>query len=177
MRKWKVVAIDGEGRDKGKAFLIVEKSAYDAEKWAARALFALSRVGVEVPDDAIRAGALGVLAIGLEAFKALPFEEAEPLLDEMMTCISFVPDASKIDPETKRPIPRPLMRGDDVNDGDISEVGTLVKLRGEVLELHLGFSIAAVLSNLAAAAATSFRPATPTSPKRARRSSRAAVPA
>lgn len=173
MRKHKVITITDEGRDKGKSFLIVEKSAYEAEKWATRALFALSRVGVEVPDGMLQAGGLGVLAVGLEAFKRLPFEDAEPLLDDMMTCVSFAPDPAKVD-DRGRPLSRPLMRGDDVSDGDIAEVGTLIRLRGEVLELHLGFSVAAVLSNLAQAAATSTRQNTPTSREPAARSSRRA---
>ena len=152
MRKHKTVVIEADGRDQGKTFLIVEKSAYDAERWATRALMALSRAGVEVGDETIRSGAVGILIAGLEAFKALPFEEAEPLLDEMLGCITFVPDPNKIDPNSGRPLSRPVMRGDDLNDGDIADVATLLKLRSEVLELHLGFSIAAALSNLAALA-------------------------
>jgi hypothetical protein len=164
MRKHTVVTIAAEGRDEGKSFLIVEKSAFEAEKWATRALMALSKAGVEVGDDAIRAGAVGIMLAGLDAFKALPFDLAEPLLDEMMTCISFVPDVSKLD-QHDRPIARPLMRGDDYNDGDIAEVATLLKLRSEVLELHLGFSITAALSNLAAAAGIgSSQRTSPTSP-------------
>lgn len=166
MRKHKVVTIAADGRDAGKSFLLVEKSAYEAEKWATRALLALSQAGVEVPDDAARSGALGILLAGLEAFKALPFDAAEPLLDEMLTCIAFVPDPNKIDPQTERPIYRALMRGDDFNDGDIAEVATLLKLRSEVLELHLGFSMTAALSNLAAAAGMgSSQQTTPTSPE------------
>lgn len=176
MRKHKVVTIDAEGRDKGKSFLLIEKDTYSAEKWAARALSALSRAGVEVPDQALSAGALGILAIGLDAFKQVPFEHVEPLMDEMMTCIHFVPDPSLIDPASNRPRTRALMRGDEVNDGDIAEVPTLLRLRSEVLELHLGFSIAAVLSTLGAAVASSRQNAS-TSRKPARRSSRAAKPA
>lgn len=165
MRKHHVVTITTEGRDAGKSFLVVEKSAYDAEKWATRAIMALSRAGVEVPDEAMAAGALGILIAGVQAFKALPFDEAEPLLDEMMTCVSFVPDASKLDARG-RPIARALMLGDDYNDGDIAEVTTLLKLRSEVLELHLGFSITAALSNLAAVAVrNSSQQNTPMSPE------------
>lgn len=165
MRKHKLVQIDAEGRDTGKAFLIVEKSAYDAERWATRALMALGRSGIDVPPEAMQAGALGLLLVGVEAFKRMPFEDAEPLLDEMLSCVSFVPDRSKIDPNTNRPLSRPLMRGDDLNDGDIEDVATLLTLRTEVLQVHLGFSLAAALSNLAAAAQTLTRPTTSTSPE------------
>jgi hypothetical protein len=150
MRKHKVVTIAAEGRDKGKSFLIVEKSAYEAEKWATRALLALSQAGAQVGDDALASGALGILVAGLEAFKVLPYDLAEPLLDEMMTCVSFVPDPAKINPDTLRPLSRGLRTDDD--EGDIQEVATLLKLRSEVLDLHLGFSVTAALSSLAAAA-------------------------
>jgi hypothetical protein len=175
MRKHKTVTIEAEGRDRGKSFLVVEKSAYEAERWAAKALSALSRAGVEVPDEALSAGALGILAIGLDAFKQVPFSDVEPLMDDMLGCIAFVPDPGKLDPGSDRPITRPVMRGDDINDGDIAEVPTLLKLRSEVLELHLGFSIAAVLSSLGAAVVLNRRNAS-TSRKPAPRSSRQAKP-
>lgn len=162
MRKHKTIVIDIEGRDKGKAFLIVERSAYDAEKWATRALMALGRSGIDVPPEAMQAGALGLLLVGIEAFKRMPFEDAEPLLDEMMACVTFVPDPGKIDANTGRPISRPLLQGDD---GDLEEVSTLLKLRSEVIELHLGFSLAATLSNLAAAAQASNQSGISTSPQ------------
>lgn len=173
MRKHAVVTIEAEGRDKGKTFLVLEKSAYEAEKWATRALLALSRNGVEVPEEAMNAGALGILIAGLAGFKQMRFDDAEPLLDEMLTCISFVPDVSKLDPVNGRPLARPLITGDD---GDIDEVTTLLKLRGEALELHLGFSVNAVLSSLAAAVPNSSQPASSTSRKHAAPRSRAARP-
>lgn len=154
-RKTKVLTITAEGRDRGKSFLIVEKSAYDAEKWATRAMLALSRAGATVDESAIASGALGILATGLDAFRVLPFDEAEPLLDEMLTCVHFVPDPSKVDALSGRPVTRPLMRPDDFNDGDIEEVATLIQIREEVLSLHLGFSLAAVLSSMAASLRTS----------------------
>lgn len=149
-RKTKVLTITTDGRDRGKSFLIVEKSAYDAEKWATRAMLALSRAGATVGEDAIASGALGILATGLDAFRVLPFEAAEPLLDEMLTCVHFVPDPAKVDEMSGRPVTRPLMPPDDFNDGDIEDVATLIQIREEVLSLHLGFSLAAVLSSMAA---------------------------
>lgn len=165
MRKHKLVTITAEGRDKGKSFLVVEKSAFETEKWATRALLALSRAGAEISEDAISAGGLGVLIAGMASFQKLHFEDAEPLLDEMMTCVSFVPDANRTDPMTSRPFTRALMMPDSVNDGDIEEIATLLTLRGEALELHLGFSVAAVLSSLATAVVSSSRPDTSMSPK------------
>lgn len=168
MRKHKLVTVEADGRDKAKRFLIVEKSAFDTEKWATKALLALARNGIEVPEEAMQAGALGVLIAGLGGFQRIRFEDAEPLLDEMLGCITFVPDPSKTDPVTGRPISRPL-----VDDGDIEEVATLLLLRGEALELHLGFSVSAVLSDMGAALSSIRRPSS-TSRKAAGTSSRRA---
>ena len=153
MRKHKVVTIEAEGRDKGKSFLILEKSAFDAERWAIRALLALSKAGVEVPEDVLRAGAFGVFATGLDAFRMMDFKDAEPLLEEMMECVHFVPNPSDNDPMTGRPMTRSLMQPTSANDGDIEEISTLFTLRSEALELHLGFSPAVMLSNMATMAA------------------------
>lgn len=175
MRKSKVLTITADGRDRGKSFLIVEKSAFETERWATRALLALSRAGADVPEDTLHAGALGILIAGLGGLRQLPFDDAEALLAEMMPCVSFVPDVGVKDPSNPdRPLCRPLLFPDERGDGDIEELQTLLKLREEVLELHLGFSPAAVLSDLAAAVMTSNRPATPTSRKPAARSSRRA---
>lgn len=171
MRKTKIVTIDAEGRDKGKSFLIVEKDAWAAEEWSTRAIMALANVGVEVPDGAIQAGALGLFAIGLEALRKLPFDAAKPLLDEMMTCVSFVPDAGKVDPVTQRPATRPVIMPSELSDGDIEEVTTLYKLRQEALDLHLGFSVAAILSDLMAALRSMSQQNTQTSPEAAGQSS------
>lgn len=162
-RKTKVVTIKAEGRDLGKSFLIVEKSAYDAEKWATRAMLALSRAGAEVTEEAFAAGALGLVLVGLDALRKLPFEAAEPLLDEMMACVHFVPDPAKVDAMSGRPVTRPLMAPDDFNDGDIEEIATILQLREEALSLHLGFSLADALKDMGKILRMS-RPDSPTSP-------------
>jgi hypothetical protein len=177
VRKHKTVTIEAEGRDKGKSFLLVEMSAMQAEKWATRALLALGRSGIEVPDEAVQAGSAAIMAAGLASFTRLAFDDAEPLLEEMLGCVAFVPDAMRTDPATGRPLTRPLARGDQINDGDIEEVLTLVKIRAEVAELHLGFSVSAALSTLAAEWMTSRQPTTRTSRKPAPRASRRAKPA
>lgn len=176
MRKSKIVRIEAEGRDKGKHFLLTEMSAMQAEKWAMRALLALGRSGIEVSDEAIQAGAAGVMSAGLAAFARLPFAEAEPLLEEMLSCIGFVGDPARTDALTRQPIARALALGDETNDGDIEEVTTLLKLRAEVAELHLGFSVSGALSSLAAAWLDSHRSPSPTSRKPAARPSRPAKP-
>lgn len=129
-RKTKISVVQLDGRDKGKHFLITEMPASQAEKWAARAIFALGRSGVEVPPDMMGAG-MGLIAVfGIQAIAQLRYEDAEPLMDEMFGCIQVLPDSKK--PEIVRPL---------IED-DIEEVATRAWLRSEVIELHTGFSIA-----------------------------------
>ena len=160
MLKTKVLTIpkpsasERENRDAGKAFLITEMPAMRAEKWAARALMAVAASGLDIPGDVLRMGAPALVAVGFRSLLATSFAEAEPLLDEMMGCVEFIPDRSK--PNVTRSL--------DVDD--IEEVTTLLTLRSEIVEIHVGFSPAAFLSTLGRAAkkpaATSET--TPTSP-------------
>lgn len=128
------------GRDAGKHFRIEEMPAMQAEKWAMRALLAVGRAGVELPDDIASGGMAAIAAMGIRAITSVSFDEAEPLLDEMMRCASIVPDPAK--PIIYRPI----------DAEDIEEIATVVQLRDEVVNLHVGFSIAAELSKFGAAA-------------------------
>lgn len=139
-RREKIVTVLEENRDKGKQFRLVEMPAFQAEKWATRALLALGKSNVDLGFDIGSAGAQGLALLGLRAITSLSFEEAEPLLDEMMTCVTFLPD------KTNAGVQRALIAD------DIEEVSTILMLRNEVAQLHLGFSIAARLSSLGAVA-------------------------
>lgn len=155
--KMYVVPINPDGkdnRDVGKAFRITEMSAYDAEVWAQRALLAMAQSGVPISEEVIRAGLGAVTAVGLRALLTMGFADARPLLDEMMTCVEFIPDRSKAD----------IARRPDAED--IEELSTLLALRAEVVELHTGFSIPVFLSNLGKAGlkTTAHTQTTPTSP-------------
>lgn len=162
-RKSKTVTIEFDNRDRGKTFLITEMPAVQAEKWAARALLAMSRSGVEIPEEAMSAGAATLLAAGLRSFTSMAFEDADLLLDEMFACVQFVPDPSR--PQVTRAL----------FDDDIDEVATRLFLRGEVIEIHTGFSVTATLSKLGAAAKDKAGSSdTPTSPPSSEPSSVAA---
>lgn len=139
-RKTKTVTITSSGRDQGKVFFLTEMPATKAEKWAARAFLALAKAGLDVPEEAASAGVAGFAAMGLDAIGKLNWEDAEPLLDEMMGCVQVQPSPG---------ITRPLVEAAD----DIEEVMTLLTIRKELLELHLGFSLAAAPSTSAPAAA------------------------
>lgn len=123
-RKVATITIDAEGRDRGKVFIITELSAYAAEEWAGRALFAMLNAGVEIPDNIAKAGLAGVAALGIDSLTKLSFDAAKPLLDEMMACVQIQPSPK---------VTRALI------DDDIEEVATLLTLRKEVFNLHLSF--------------------------------------
>lgn len=142
-RRTVTITIDAPGRDQGRTFEITELSAMRAEKWARRALCALAKSGVEIPDDIAAAGLAGIAAMGIRALSGIETAEMDALMDEMLGCIAVIPDPSK--PFVKRPI-----RTED----DIEEVLTLLRLREEVLSLHLNFSIAAFRSKWMAARKT-----------------------
>jgi hypothetical protein len=130
MRKTDRVTVPFEGRDKDKVFVITEMSAARAEKWAARALLLLVKSGVELPEDVANAGMAGIASAGIQALMNVDFDDAEPLLDEMLTCVQINPDPS-----------RPAIVRNLVDD-DTEEVSTRVWLRQKVFELHVGFSLA-----------------------------------
>ena len=106
-------------------------TAVRTEKWATKALLALTRNGLEIPDHIVAAGIAGIATIPLPILiKGLRYEDAEPLLEEMLGCVQFRPD-----PVARPQYARPL------NQVDIEEVSTLFRLRIEVLTLHTGFSL------------------------------------
>ena len=127
MRKVISITISTNDRDKGKVFQLREMPASKAEKWAARAFLALAKSGVDIPDDIAEQGVAGIAAVGIKALSRIEFSDAEALLDEMFDCVQFIPDPSRPD----------VVRG--LIEDDIEEVATRVKLRKEVLALHLDF--------------------------------------
>lgn len=164
-RKTTIVTIAADGRDKGKTFLIREMPAMQAEKWGIRAILALGRAGAPVDEEATQGGAMAALASLplsiLASLRRMDFDDAEPLLDEMMGCVSVIPDPSKTLPGSDVPFTRPLVTSDDA--ADIEEIPTLLRLRSEAFELHTGFSLAAALSTLGSAAQRLNQSLTPTS--------------
>lgn len=134
------IPASSDDRDAGKTFVLTEMSAVKAEKWATRGLLALSRSGVELDPQILKGGLAGMAVAGIRAITSLAFYDAEPLLDEMMQCVEMLPDPSK--PMIRRPLV----------ENDVEEISTMLLLRSEVVSLHVGFSIAAELSKLGAAA-------------------------
>lgn len=145
-RHTKVVTITAPGRDRGKVFVITEMDADKGERWALRTLFALSRGGIEVPPGMFDQGWIGlanlmpyVLVIGLRSLHGAQWLEVEPLLDEMMECVRWSPPGTN----QREDLLQTIHPG---AASQIEEISTRFHLRKEVLQLHMGFSLADALS-------------------------------
>lgn len=132
------------GRDKGKQFRLTELPADQAERWFIRTMLALGNAGAQLGDAITMNGAAGfagsfpgLLVQGIQALAGLRWEDSAPLLDEMMGCVQFV-----VPGQTAHAVP--LAPGDACQ---IEEVRTRLQLRYEVLQLHVGFSLAGALPN------------------------------
>lgn len=122
----KTVEITGVGRDENKVYRITEFSAFKAEKMAMKVLWAIASSGVEVSGDITNAPLAKLLEIGIQALAKVPYPMIEPILIEMMEGVSFItPDNSN----------RKLL------PDDIEEFRTILKIRKEVVALHIDFFI------------------------------------
>jgi len=72
-----------------------------------------------------------------------PYEDYKTLMDQMLLCITGYKEAPT----------SPMIEVLPVILDQTEEVATLVRLREEIISLHLGFSLAAKLSNYREAAA------------------------
>jgi len=149
-RRERRVVITEENRDKGKTFLLREMSADAGEWWAIRALIVMGNSGVSLPSGVQESGMAGLaameaskgvasalFAIGLRMMPGVDAHALRPLLDEMAECIRYQPPGN---------FPAQALETGDMSQ--IEEIGTRLKLRAELLELHLGFSLAGAVSTL-----------------------------
>jgi hypothetical protein len=148
MRKTVTYTVESEGRDKGKKFMLTEMSATKAEDWAIRAMLAMGKANIDIPDGAFELGMAALAEIGFKKLFAIDAALAKPLLAELMECVEFVPNPQK--PEVK--IAYPMF------ETQVEEVRTLLILKWEVLKLHLDFSLAAGLSESLAKIQAAARP-------------------
>ena len=130
-RKTKIVTITDENRDQGKTFIITEVPADQAESWALRLFLALKQSEVDVPESLQSLGMAGIASMGIRALLSMEYSTLRPLLAEMLDCVKFKPERAEL---------APVPLGSGINCL-VEEVSTLVRLRREVAELHLGFSI------------------------------------
>ena len=133
-RHTKIITITDEGRDKGKGYLITEMDPVHGEKWATRLLLAAAEGGLDMPEsfDFTTASSSKLAPYVMLAIAKAKWETLEPLLDEMMGCVQYVPTPSN--PLVVLPL--------SANPDAIEEVKTMLTIRRGWLELQLGFSMA-----------------------------------
>ncbi len=134
-RKTHVYVVTEDGRDRGKQFFITEMSAMQGARWALRVLQAAARNGVNLPPEIMGAGMAGVAVAGIQAFIGMSYNDADPLIAEMLACAQIVPDPKY--PNVKR----------GTIEDDFEEISTVVNLCAEVIKLHTSFSPAGAPSN------------------------------
>lgn len=128
----KIITIDS-GRDKGKTFVVREMSATKLEKWAARALLALfnGNVPADIARQARGSNAAALAQSALSGLGGVKWELVEPLYDELLSCVSRVPDPGA--PDVRVPL-SPANA-----DAHVQDVGTLLRLRVAALEVCFDF--------------------------------------
>lgn len=139
-RKTKDITIT-TGRDKDKVFRITEKSSYDAELWAIRALGGMADAGVDIP-DLETATAESLTKFAVSSLLKIRSDLMVELLDEMMECVELVPQPRK-EPGVSRII----------FESDIEDLSTRVLLRSEIIKLHADFFMVAADQNTQTGAA------------------------
>jgi hypothetical protein len=125
-------------RDKGKLFRLTEWPAMKAEQWGMRMMLASNKSSGQLPLNLSGIGMEGIAILGINTFLRADIvpETLIPLLDELLQCVQYIADKAKPDVVS------------NLLPDDIEEVATRMWLRGEVLSLHLNFSVSAALSAL-----------------------------
>jgi hypothetical protein len=141
-RKEQRVTITAEGRDKGKTFVLHEMPSDQAERWFVRLVLALASAGAKMPEEILFGGAAGFaemlptlrnsLVVALRALQGLDHRDVQELFNEMTPFITWQPPGMPPPPQQE------IFPG--VN-AQIDEVATWLKLRFELIQLHVGFSL------------------------------------
>lgn len=145
-RKIIPVTITADGRDRGKVFILHEMDADQAERWFVRLVLALANAGGKLPEEILFGGAAGFaemmptlqnsLVLAMRAMQGLDYHDVRALMDEMTPFIKFQPTPSA----QPKPPEQEIFVG---AASQIEEVSTWLRLRFELLQLHVGFSLAA----------------------------------
>lgn len=142
MREKRIVTIEDAGREI--TFSIQQMPALKLEKWIYKAAIQLAKAnGFEVAGESFKdaQNAIKKLKAGdsdgsgiqwiINTVGGLDFEKAEPLLDELFSCVKLIPDANN---QTMEMALTPA-----TIEGQIESPLTLMKLRVEVLKVNFSF--------------------------------------
>jgi hypothetical protein len=145
-REQRVITIDTPGRDKGKQFRITEMPADQAERWGNRLALEFGHAAAKFPSGLIGGGMAGVSQVlpvlmvqGLQSLGGLNPDVVQPLLDEMMGCVKFIP------PGSAAGLPDQVIFAGE--NSQIEEVQTRYRMHFETIKLHWGFLLDAAQSN------------------------------
>jgi hypothetical protein len=119
-------------RDNGKTFTLTEMDAYAGQDWALRALLAMARSGVQLPDGALSGGWAGLAGFGITALMGAHYAELKPLLDEMLRQAKYV--------HNPQHPPQDIAPGPNC---PIEEIKTFLTIQLALFKLHTGFSAVA----------------------------------
>ena len=128
MLEEKIITIDS-GRDKGKTFVAQEMPATRLEKWSARALLALfnGNMPADIAEQTRGSNAAALAQSVISGLSGVSWELVEPLYDELLTCVSRIPDPAN--PGARVPL-NPANA-----DAHVRDAVTLLRLRVAVLEV------------------------------------------
>jgi hypothetical protein len=132
------IATTEGNRDSGKKFLLTEMPALKAEKWARHAAAAVNRSDLDIREEIKQLGMLGFYLAGFQALAGGDIDQVDALMDQMLPLIHIV------EPKVTRPL--------TPDGGDIEEVTTIIQLRKDLLELHMGFTLAELVQILKSSA-------------------------
>jgi len=141
-RKELRVKITDKGRDEGKTFVLREMPSDQAERWFVRLVLALANAGAKMPEEILFGGAAGFaemlptlrnsLVVAIRAIQGLDHRDVQELFNEMTPFITWQPPGLPAPPEQE------IFPGVNCQ---IDEVATWLKLRFELIQLHVGFSL------------------------------------
>lgn len=124
--------IDIELTDGGESlrFRIKPFSATQGEAWILQAFLLLARAGDKLPEglDIEGLGKFILSPQGIAALGTLSYKDAEPLLDELLTCCTRLLDKGVTQPVTRSTV-----------DGYMTSPLTLLRLRFEALKANFSF--------------------------------------
>lgn len=131
----KEITVTLQDRGESRTFKIREMSATQLESWGVRALLLLSAAidikGLEVGNgmdfDVLNKLSSYLFVNGIERLSHIDYDKAQPLLDELLEC------CYRVDGGVEQKCTRNTV------DGYISDIRTLLRLRGEALKLNFSF--------------------------------------